>query len=271
MLPDPNDRIIASERQHSYLPRWVKLAVAGVSLAVFVVFVGYAYLGRSGSPDGEVPLIRADQQPMKMRPDDPGGMDVPHQDKEIYNRMARDGAEPPGPRVERLLPPPESPLPRPSTAPAPEAAIPPSAVATAPPGAAEAPAAPAPRAEAAKPAPAPQPLTAAPPAQPQQAPTRQAAVPSPAPASKPTQSAGRFRVQVASMRTAEDAARAADQLKRSHPDLLGKLAINVVRADLGSRGTFYRVQAGPLADEGDAKNLCQKLSAKKVGCIIVRP
>jgi hypothetical protein len=78
-------------------------------------------------------------------------------------------------------------------------------------------------------------------------------------------------VQLASMRTAEDATRAAERLQRSHPDLLGKLTVNVVRADLGSRGTFFRVQAGPLADEGGAKELCRKLSAQKVGCIIVRP
>jgi hypothetical protein len=54
-------------------------------------------------------------------------------------------------------------------------------------------------------------------------------------------------------------------------ELLGPLSLNVVRADLGDRGTFYRIQAGPLADERAAKDLCHKLAEKKVGCLVVRP
>lgn len=57
---------------------------------------------------GDVPLIRAAQGPVKVRPEKPGGMNVPNRDKLVYGRMQGEiGTS----RVERLLPPPEQPLP----------------------------------------------------------------------------------------------------------------------------------------------------------------
>ena len=54
---------------------------------------------------GTVPLIRADERPTKVRPERPGGMEIPDRDKLIYH--------PTRPVVEHLLPGPEKPLPRP--------------------------------------------------------------------------------------------------------------------------------------------------------------
>ena len=68
------------------------------------------------------PLIKADPRPMKTAPDKPGGMEVPHQDKEIYGKLGREAAPPQQTaRIERLLPPPEAPMarPRPPEAPPP--------------------------------------------------------------------------------------------------------------------------------------------------------
>jgi len=56
------------------------------------------------------PLIRADDGPIKIRPEDPGGMAVPDQDKLIYQTLNGGLVEE---TVERLLPPPEEPLPPP--------------------------------------------------------------------------------------------------------------------------------------------------------------
>ncbi|MEQ8664304.1 MAG: SPOR domain-containing protein [Rhodospirillales bacterium] len=56
---------------------------------------------------GDVPIIRADIAPIKVRPADPGGMDVPDRDKLVYNRLNGEGA---GSEVEHLLPPPEEPM-----------------------------------------------------------------------------------------------------------------------------------------------------------------
>ena len=78
-------------------------------------------------------------------------------------------------------------------------------------------------------------------------------------------------MQLAALRSSEEANREWEKLRKAHPELLGNLGVNVVRADLGERGTFYRIQAGPVADEANAKDLCRKLVDKKVGCLVVRP
>ncbi|MFC3226663.1 SPOR domain-containing protein, partial [Marinibaculum pumilum] len=61
-----------------------------------------------GGGNGQVPLIAADDGPVKVRPEDRGGITIPDQDKRIYDRLAGSEADPSG--EERMLPPPESPL-----------------------------------------------------------------------------------------------------------------------------------------------------------------
>jgi cell division septation protein DedD len=71
------------------------------------------------------------------------------------------------------------------------------------------------------------------------------------------------------MSSEQAAQRAWTDLEKSHRDLLGKLSPNVVRADLGAKGTVYRVQAGPLADRASADQLCGALAKRGTGCIVV--
>ena len=54
-----------------------------------------------------LPVIKADQAPIKTRPEDRGGMEVPNQDKLVYDRMGTGDNN--QTRMERLLPPPEVP------------------------------------------------------------------------------------------------------------------------------------------------------------------
>ena len=55
-----------------------------------------------------VPLLRADERPTKVKPEQPGGMPMPDQNSSLYNdKLAKSP-------VEKLLPPPEQPLPRPA-------------------------------------------------------------------------------------------------------------------------------------------------------------
>lgn len=114
--------------------RGIVTIVAAVVAVGAIVAVGLHFVGgRKGAGDG-VPVIKAEDRPFKMRPDDRGGMQVPNQDKLVYERM-ESGAETDG-RVERLLPPPESPKapPRPAATPT-ETLTLPSAPAVAPQGA----------------------------------------------------------------------------------------------------------------------------------------
>ena len=70
---------------------------------------GWYYVGTQFLTGGDtgIPLIMADKGPVKVRPISPGGMEVPDRDKLVYDRMQGNGERP---RVERLLPPPETPL-----------------------------------------------------------------------------------------------------------------------------------------------------------------
>ena len=272
MLPDPNDRPTRATRGPSLPLRGITIGIAAMALTVFGGLIGYTYLSHSGGSTGPVPLIKADPRPMKTAPDKPGGMEVPNQDKEIYARIDRNAPQAPAPKVERLLPPPESPMPRPRPPAAPpplEPEIPASPNLEPPANAVEVPQPPVatpPRVAAPAPVPAPAPQQQA------QAQAPRAAPVAPAPQTVvPGAGGARYRIQLAALRTSEDATREWDKLRKAHTELLGPLTLDVVRADLGDRGTFYRIQAGPLADERAARELCHKLAEKKVGCLVVRP
>ena len=87
-----------------------------VGLLVAVLAVAGSWAGwRTLHPSetgGAIPVIHADTRPLKVPPADPGGMRVPDQDMDVLNRINA-----PEPKVEQLLPPPETPLPRPAAAP----------------------------------------------------------------------------------------------------------------------------------------------------------
>lgn len=57
--------------------------------------------------DGAVPVIAADASPIKVRPENPGGMTVPNQGRLVYGIVDGTSTQP---RVERLLPSPEKPV-----------------------------------------------------------------------------------------------------------------------------------------------------------------
>ncbi len=45
----------------------------------------------------------------------------------------------------------------------------------------------------------------------------------------------------------------------------------MVRADLGRRGIFYRLRAGPVGDRKAAAAICRTLAKRKLGCMVVKP
>lgn len=102
------------------------LLALGFAVVGVVTFAGAAVIGLRGpsrlSGEGP-PLLTADAGPSKARPDQPGGMEVPHQDILAYERL-RDHDSGRGNQVERLLPPPEVPLPRPVVTPQMPAVVP---------------------------------------------------------------------------------------------------------------------------------------------------
>ena len=76
-------------------------------------------------------------------------------------------------------------------------------------------------------------------------------------------------VQISSQRS-EDAARATyKDLQARYPNILGKYDVNLQRADVPDRGTFYRVRVGPFS-ASDAQRLCDDLKSAGGDCVLAK-
>ena len=75
-------------------------------------------------------------------------------------------------------------------------------------------------------------------------------------------------VQVFSLRDQTNTSAAWSSLRKTNQDLLDGLEMHVQLAELSS-GTFYRVQAGPLANRASAASLCDTLKTRHQDCLIV--
>lgn len=91
------------------MPRVIRraaLALALAGAAAFGVIVYSAYQGND-TGSGDVPLITADDQPLREKPSDEGGMEIANRDSTIYDTLdshSNQGG------LERLMPMPESPV-----------------------------------------------------------------------------------------------------------------------------------------------------------------
>lgn len=285
-------------------------------MTVMVLLAGVAALGHWGwsrfsapSVPAEIPTIKA-EGPVKERPDQPGGVDIPNQDVQVY-RQIDGGSSSAKPEVEHMLPPAEQPNIKPDEAhtfaqgqaetAAPVEEIKPAAttaadkydpildagtptVTTTVSGAANpalAPAA-APVQAVEKPAQAIAQATSDPigalVAQTTMTPLPAPAAAKPAPAvatqaavsmAKPV-TGTRMMVQLASMPDAKAAEAQAIKLQQQYKAQLSGNTLHTVRADLGAKGVFYRIQSASLA-EAEARKICDAIKKRNAGCILVRP
>ncbi|MBP5855741.1 SPOR domain-containing protein [Marivibrio halodurans] len=289
--------------------RTLPIAVAVIAVLVFGGIVWYAYNQgvRSGSEDA-APLL-APEGEAKVQPTDPGGMEIPHTDKQVFNRISGEEGEE---RVERILPPPEDPMQPPAPerqqaagqsggAPAVETPTMPSITdnsagqGTAP-GTGEGiePVPPLPDSKLAEPSA--EPPTAAPApdesgteagGQTNAAPEQQAtpesrsepAAASQQPAQQPAQQSAQtasadptsgWQVQIAALSSEADARAAWSRVQQAHDAELGDLTLAVQRAEVNGK-TYYRVRGGPLASRDAANAVCTALKAKEQACLVVRP
>jgi cell division septation protein DedD len=205
-------------------------------------------------------------------------MDVPNQDKLIYDRMAAKNGEQ---QPERLLPPPEtaqSPpapenVPAPGPAPAAAPAVPPPSMTAPSPGSAMTAALPprastAPAASAPMPAPVPKSQPAPQPAPQPVAKPAPAPAPSPAAAPAAAKAGGGWVVQLGAVHSEAEAKTEWNRLTGQHHQL-ASLSADIVRVDIPGKGVFWRVRGGPL-DEAAARVLCSDLTKQGQGCLVAR-
>jgi hypothetical protein len=90
--PRDNERFVEKSSPLRFI-----FAITGLVVIAGISWFSYRWATSSQS---EPPVIQAEQGPFKVRPENPGGMSIPHQDKLIYGRLTPNSEQP----VERLLP-----------------------------------------------------------------------------------------------------------------------------------------------------------------------
>lgn len=281
--------------------------VAVLALGVVGTGAAFGYRTYVGSrSSGEPPVIKADTGPTKMIPAPASGDAA---GKAIQDRLAAgNGTEAIVSREEQPLDPAkagprvvlpqtnQSPNPAAAVAPPPRPLVTPSAAVTADeprkirtltvrPDAADPAATPvtkqsaqarapvaAPRAQAPAPvananALANAPLSLSP--QAAQANTRVASAP---PSAQPaaTASGGSYVVQVSSQKSESDAQASYRTLQGKFPGVLGSHPPLIRRADLGSKGVFYRAMVGPFGTSDEAAQFCGNLKTAGGQCVVQR-
>jgi hypothetical protein len=99
---------------------------------------------------------------------------------------------------------------------------------------------------------------------------RTAAVPPPtrAAAEPATSSTGGFVVQLSSQKTEGEAQSSFRSLQAKFPNELGSRQPIIRRADLGSKGVFYRTMVGPFATAQEASQFCTSYKSAGGQCVV---
>jgi cell division septation protein DedD len=102
-----------------------------------------------------------------------------------------------------------------------------------------------------------------------------AAAPAPAPAPAPAKapataaaSGGAYVVQIMALREEGAAQSAWATLQKKHPSVLDGHALDIEKADLGDKGTFYRVRAAGFETKAAAQSACSSLKAAGQDCLV---
>jgi len=92
------------------------------------------------------------------------------------------------------------------------------------------------------------------------------AAPAPVAASK-AQAGGAYVVQLLALQDEASAKAAWKKVSKKHANILGGHALDIEKADLGAKGTWYRVRAAGFASKAAATSACTKLKAAGQDCM----
>lgn len=215
---------------------WLKLTGMFVVVTGFISILVYALVWQDEIEATQTPtLITASDQPVKRRPDQPGGMDIPNRDKTVFNLLetpANQEAQEDEPQTITI--PEDAQL---TLQPEPEA-----------------------QPEPVKTPPTPKPVAAAP--------------TPPAPIVPPVAPTlvqkGDWGVQLASFKDRAGAQQAANTYAKKFSAELSKLDPTITAANLGDKGMRYRVQFYGLSTKTAATGLCKQLKRQNQGCLHVK-
>lgn len=252
--------------RNNFLGTFAGIALAGI-VGWFVLAPQYA------ETEKEIPIIRRPQTAVKIKPENPGGMEIPNQDKDVYNIVEKKEVD--NTVVENLLPKPETPklpdivpevadvntnatnldeivdevaenkndLPQPKKVKAESKAVENSTASNVP----------------AKPAD----LLAGVSAQAPTANTAKADAPAKieAPVVVNTASTGGWQIQLIASKNKTAVEKTWTDLSAKYADLKN-MPHEIQASDLGAQGMFYRLRAGSFASKAEAAQACSNLKAK---------
>lgn len=80
---------------------------------------------------------------------------------------------------------------------------------------------------------------------------------------------GTYKMQLGAFRAPELAAQAWNQISQKNAALVTSLNFTIEQADLGAKGTYFRLQAGSFKTAADARSRCADFTAHQIDCIVV--
>lgn len=260
------------------------LIIVGAAIVALVAVLWFVadWIGGGRTTDNiaavdEVPLIQAPEGAYKVRPDDPGGLDV---DADSLTHSVAEGQDPGGELALDVIP--EEPVPVIPAAPVQSAPVPPTAQKVLPaekvqpkvaekalPKPVEKPVAKAPVKETPKPV---QKVETPKPAPKKEAPKPEPAKPAPvkvtAAKPEPAKASGSVTVQLGAFNSTASADQVWSKLS-GRVGALGGLRKSVQPVESGGK-TLYRLRAGGIASEAQAGSVCAAVQAAGEQCVIVR-
>ena len=252
--------------------RFSSMKLHFVALGIFVgvlviVLGGFLMFGTSDDNEGEIITINATAEPVKVKPEQPGGMTIPDQDKMVYNRIRTNAVDT---KVENLFPEPEQPvmpniLTVEKNAPTAEF-IPMEEVQAYNPLTEKTeikkekmPSAPVQKVEQV-------PLVKAD-ETPKVEPKKTIKSTAPTQSKITTENSGVWTAQLMSSSNKTTVEQAWPKILAKHKALLSDMSHKIVKAEISGKGTFYRLQIGSFKTRDMANALCKKLKAQKQDCI----
>lgn len=268
------------EEKRNEINRSKSVFIGAVSGLVLAGIVGWFVLSPRYASDNnaEIPVIRRPQAAIKVQPAEPGGMEILNQDKTVYDIMEKKSSDETA-VVEKLLPPPEAPkLPEVKASEEVKAAVTTETTAAPEPAVIQ---------ETVKETVVVKEVTPPAPAVKEEAPVKEVPLKeameqetkAPAPTENPKAiikaidakineiPAGSWQVQLMSSTNKPAVESSWKNLVKKYSVLAGQVH-EIETANLGEKGTFYRLKAGAFRDRAEADRLCNDIKALGGTCIV---
>lgn len=228
---------VEEEGEESWLSARTLVMAAGVFVVIFVALLWVIYAQLSGEEEpqrvasnSDLPVIEAPAEPHKIAPEDPGGAEIPGQDKLVLEAANGDVSD-----TETVLADPaEEPVERESSGGFVEEQVT---------EAVQQPVQPIP-----EPVSAPEPVQAAP---------------------APQAVAGNYLIQLGAFSSDARARTGWTQIREKYPNIVGDLNIDTQIATVNGR-TIYRLRAAALPTREEADRRCAALKAAGQGCLVTQ-